>query len=307
MVAIDEEIMERISDGNQELYDDIYDGFREFLEKRAGKKNEGYYQENIHVSGLYDCKRKVVMSYYGFEKNPQDLAELLMFEIANFIHDLMAKWARQSKTFRLLGAEKVLSDFLPDMIAGKCDLILKHRKTGLIILTDTKTTHPNNFERYFDKLLKSSHVFQVNTYAMGIKNKGIKVDKKIMTYFDRGGSHNPVFIGVGDLPEETIHARIDGYVEAVKRYAQDKTLPVLHPLQFSTDKYNRVSARRPWNCDYCKYCGVSCGSYGDNFPSKERKVIGELVLGRLEVAPEYVSIADKLRQQYAQRQEEGED
>ena len=291
----------------QEIFNDIYDGLREFLVARAGKKNEGYYEENIHVSSLYDCKRKVVMSYYKFPKNDQDLAELLLFEIANFVHDLVAKWARRSKVFKLIGAEKVLTDFLPDMIAGKCDLLMKHKKTGKIILTDTKTAHPKNFEIFKQYLFKTSHKYQINTYRLGAKKKGINVDDMIMTYFDRGGSHNPLFYSVDKIPDEKLMARIDAYKAAVNKYAEDGTLPPLHPLQMSVDKYGNVNAKRPWNCDYCKFCDISCPSYGQAFPSKEKINVGTSDLGTFSVSAKFVPMAASLMRMWETRNEEGEE
>jgi hypothetical protein len=295
---------EKLDPLTQEIFTDIHDGLRDFLEERAGSKNENYYEENIHVSSLYDCKRKVVMSYYNFPKNKLDLSELLMFEIANFVHDLMAQWAAQSKVFKLIGAEEVLSDFLPDMIAGKCDLLMTHTPSGKTLITDTKTAHPKNFEMYSQYLLKASHKNQINTYAMGAKKKGIKVDGRIMTYFDRGGTHDPRFYEIEDIPEEVLMARIDTYKSAVKKYAEDKSLPPLQPLKITLDKTGRVFGTRPWHCDYCKFCTVSCDSYGGFFESKKKVQIGTSDFGFFMVDASFAPMAASLQRQWDTRLEE---
>ena len=296
---------EKLDPLTQEIFTDIHDGLRDYLEERASQKNENYYEENIHVSSLYDCKRKVVMSYYKFPKAKLDLSELLMFEIANFVHDLMAQWAGQSKVFKLIGAEKVLTDFLPDMIAGKCDLLMEHTASGKTIITDTKTAHPKNFDMYLKYLLKASHKNQINTYAMGAKKKGIKVDGRIMTYFDRGGTHDPKFYEIEEISEEKLMARIDDYKAAVTKYAEDKSLPPLCPLKFVI-KGSNVFAERPWNCNYCKFCDVSCDSYGDVFKPKDKVLIGTTDFGRLMVNPEFAPMAASLLRQWDSRLEEEE-
>ena len=298
MIKIDDNITVKISNK-------IYDEFEKYLNQRANGKNSKYYSTGIHVSSLDDCVRKVVMEYYNFEKKPRSLEDLLMFEIANFVHDLMGKAISASDKFELLAKERKLSQHLPDKISGKCDLIYRDIENDIVILSDTKTAHTNKFERFSDSMLMDSHRIQINMYKMGatyhhkIKNP----DMLLMTYFDRGGQHKPIFVSVAEIAETKLKEICSRYASAVNEYERTKSIPPLHPLSFTRNTKSEVLASRPWNCDYCQFCYISCQSWGAKFPSTKPKTkvnIGiEDMNGRLVVSMEFMPIADSLMRMYA--------
>lgn len=279
-----EEIKERINEK-------IKNAFFVYLDGRAEKKDKKYYKSGIHVSSLDDCVRKVVYRYYHLPHKKRDLAELIKFEVANFIHKLMADAIKQSPDFNLIGAEKKLTKGLPKNVSGKCDLLFTDTEFNITILSDTKTVHPNKFEKYFDFLLMDSTRIQINMYKMGSKKMNVAhPEYMVVTYFDSAGTHDPAFFEVGDIPEAVLLDIVKKYAVPVEQYP--KVMPGLHPIEISLDrKTGKIFAKKPWNCDYCEFYGVSCPSWGDDFPSKTKVHIGKSYGGiRIELDGQFVQL-----------------
>lgn len=233
------------------IINDMSDDLYAFLKARSDdKSNSDYFSGGIHCSSLDSCVRQVVMGYFKFPKKDLTIAELLMFEIANFCHRLMADWARQSDKFSMIGEEYDLTKGLPENVSGKCDIVIKHNDTDTVILADTKTAMPAAFKQYSQYLVKRSHELQGSTYKYGLKNLGTLIDLVIFTYFDRGGTNAPVYVAMPEMPDEVIEDTINVYREAVKEYEVNKKLPDKEPLIFET-KGNDVCVKKSWQCDYC--------------------------------------------------------
>ncbi len=228
-----------------------------FLQERNKNKDEYYNTAGIHVSQLDNCVRAVVMERFNFPKKELTLAELLMFEISNFVHRLILEWACNTDDFKFCGGERDLSEGLPDGISGKCDIIIEDKKTGLRILLDTKTAMPTAFKTYMDYLVKEAHILQGNAYKLALENLGEAVDLIIFTYFDRGGTNSPVYAVIPEVPEFVLENKFDLYKRAIEEYEKSKTLPPKEPPIFE-NKGNDILVKKSWKCDYCPYCNISC-------------------------------------------------
>ena len=266
------------------LSDDLY----KYLKKRSEAKGEYYKGKNVHVSGLDNCVRAVVMEAFDFPKKELTLAQLLMFEIADFIHRLMLNWASQSKNFKLIGGERNLSEGLPEGVSGKCDIILEHKKDNLRILLDTKTAMPAAFKTYSDYLVKESHKLQGASYKLALENLGESVDLTIFTYFDRGGTNSPIYAMLPEIPEFILKDKFNLYRQAIIDYEKDKILPDKEPPIF-TKKGNKIMVNKSWKCDYCAYCGVSCEGY----PNLDRKKAVEADMNNPELVLAYQKAQEK--------------
>ena len=288
------------------IINDMSDDLYAFLKSRSdAKNNSDYFSGGIHCSSLDSCVRQVVMKYFKFPKKDLTIAELLMFEIANFCHRLMADWARQSDKFSMIGEEYDLSKGLPENVSGRCDIVIKHNDTDTVILADTKTAMPAAFKKYSQYLVKRSHELQGNIYKYGLKNLGTLIDLVIFTYFDRGGTNAPVYAVMPNTLDEIIEDTIDVYREAVKEYEVNKKLPDKEPLIFET-KGNDVCVKKSWQCDYCKFCDVSCNGYPD-FDRKKTTKIGKVVGEQLEVNDKFINIHDELLKQYEKQKGSNKD
>ena len=289
-----------VDDIKQEMYEDLH----EFLKSRAEVKNNGsYYSSGIHCSSLDSCVRQVVMDYFKFPKKEPTMAKLLMFEIGNFVHRLVGRWANSSDKFELSGEEEILTEFLPGDISGKCDLNIKHRETGEKILIDTKTAMPNAFKIYSQYLVKKAHEIQLNAYSYGLKGKGEEPDNLMLTYFDRGGTNTPVYVDVQKMSEEEIEDIFIRYQKAVDDYKESKTMPPKVDLIFSR-KGSSIFAKKSWQCDYCDFCDVSCTGY----PGLDRKKalrVGRVVDGEFCIDDKFLKIQDDISYQYAKAESEG--
>jgi len=268
----------------KEMSDDLY----KFLLKRSKAKGEYYKGKNVHVSGLDSCVRAVVMEAFDFPKKELTLAQLLMFEIADFIHRLMLNWASQSKNFKLIGGERNLSEGLPEGVSGKCDIILEHKKDNLRILLDTKTAMPAAFKTYSDYLVKESHKLQGASYKLALENLGEIIDFVIFTYFDRGGTNSPVYALLPEIPEFILKDKFNLYRRAILDYEKDKLLPDKEPPIF-TKKGNKIMVKKSWVCDYCAFCSISCEGY----PELDRKKEIEADMNNPELVLAYQKAQEK--------------
>ena len=293
-----------MSDMKDKILKDMFDDLYSFLKKRSDdKSNSNYYSRgSIHCSGLDSCIRQVVMDYFKFPKKDLTMAELLMFEIANFCHRLMTDWARQSDRFEMIGEEHDITKGLPDMVSGKCDIVIKHKESGLNILNDTKTAMPSAFKSYSNYLVKRSHELQGKAYNYGLKNLETLIDLVIFTYFDRGGTNAPIYVAMSDISDEILENTFDIYKEAIKEYEINKKLPDKEPLIFEK-KNSEVYVKKSWQCDYCKFCDVSCGGYPD-FDRKKAKKIGVLVNSLLCIDKNFGHIHDEIFNQYIKKENE---
>jgi len=256
--------------------DKIREDFYKFLKQRAENKDKEYFGRNaIHCSSLDSCVRQVVFEYFDYPKKELTLAELLMFEISNFVHSLLREWSKNSKHFSLLADEFNLSDYLPDEITGKCDLVIQEKDTGKIILTDTKTAMPTAFKSYSNWLVKDSHKIQINSYRYALEKMGINVDEMIITYFDRGGTNQPIFVDIDSYSKQDIQNIFDKYITAIQRYKEEEVLPPKIDLEIEI-KDSSVYAKKSWQCSYCKYVDITCEGY-PNLDRKKAKEVGKLV------------------------------
>jgi hypothetical protein len=289
-----------IVDIKEEMMADLH----QWLKSRASDKdNSDYYSNGIHCSGLESCERKVVYNYFGLPKKDKTLAELLMFEIANMVHDLMGRWAKESEAFELIGEETVITEGLPEGVSGKSDLLIRHKDSNKTVLVDTKTAREGAFKN-MAWLIKPEHELQVNTYRMGYENLKQTIDEMILTYFDRGGSNSPVYVKLNKIDDTYILGRIDTYKKAIKEYGENKIEPPKKPLEFKISETGLLQAKKSWECDYCDFCGVSC----DGFPDLDRNIfksVGKISGDKLVVDPKYSHISAELTRQYNQQQSEG--
>ena len=288
------------NDIRQEMYDDLF----EFLKSRANSKDStNYYSNGIHCSSLDSCLRQVVMDYFKFPKKEYTMAQLLMFEIGNFVHRLVGEWAKASGKFELSGEEEILTEFLPGDISGKCDLNIRYKETGEKILVDTKTAMPKAFKVYSQYLVKKAHEIQLNAYNYGLKVKGEEPNNLMLTYFDRGGTNTPVYVNVQKMSDGELEDIFLKYQRAIDNYKENKILPAKIELTFSK-KGNTIYAKKSWQCDYCNYCGVSCTGYPGIDRSKPKEV-GKVVDVQFCIDSKFYEIQDELSEQFIEAENEG--
>ena len=282
---------------DQDMRENIFADFNNFLTKRYdGKENSEYFQNHIHVSSLSACKRQVVMDYYNFDKKQKTTAEMLMFEIANFVHRLMADWARESDQWEVIGEEMEVGDGLPELVTGRLDLFIRHKETGNTVLFDVKTVNPNAFQPWAAPIVKPEHELQVSTYKAALQKLQHQVDMIMLTYFDRGGTNSPVFATIEEVSPATVERIMAEYIKVVELYETTKTLPSLMPLTFKM-KDGKVTAKKNWQCDYCDFCGPSCEGWPE-FDRKNYKVVGKIADGMFDVYDKWAHIADVLYADY---------
>jgi len=288
------------NDIKQEMYEDLH----KFLKEKADKKNNGtYYSNGIHCSSLDSCLRQVVMDYFKFPKKEHTMAQLLMFEIGNFVHRLVGDWAKASGKFELTGEEEVLTEWLPGDLSGKCDLNIRHRETGEKILVDTKTAMPKAFKVYSQYLVKKAHEIQLNAYSYGLKDKGEEPDNLVLTYFDRGGTNTPVYVDVEKMSDEELEDIFITYQRAIDNYKENKILPSKIELTFSK-KGNTIYATKSWQCDYCDFCGVSCSGYPGIDRSKP-VLVGRLGDSGFCVDAKFYEIQEEISEQFVEAENSG--
>lgn len=239
------------------LLDDFY---AYMLDCNDAKDDDGYYSTGIHCSQLGMCKRKVVMDYFKFDKKQYGLTTLLMFEGGNHFHGMVQTWIGNSKRFKLLHENFIVTPGLPKPITGKLDVVFQDTITNLIILADVKTAMPNQFKQYMDTLPKENHQIQLTAYASGLTKLGIGYDKLAIMYFDRAGSNKPLIYFIE--PYLNIRVLFNEYINAVSDYENNKILP------------DRLKGKT-WECDYCDFKDVSCEGYiadeFEEFIDKENK------------------------------------
>jgi hypothetical protein len=290
----------------KQIIKDIESDFHTFLQARSDKKdNSRYYsQKAIHCSQLDTCTRQVVMDFYGFPKKDLTTAELILFEIANFVHRLMADWARQSDVFELIGNEYDLSAGLPDMVTGKSDIVTRHKGLDKNILFDTKTAMPNAFKKYYDYLVKESHRLQGGAYKRALANLGTLIDFVIFGYYDRGGTNKPVYVAMDGVEDFELDEVFERYLTAISEYDTTKVLPPKEPIIFEI-KQNKTSksllAKKSWQCSYCKFCDVSCEGY--EYLEKDFRVVGKLDKDGNLILKE--GLPNEVAEQYKQQNNEG--
>jgi len=291
----------------EKIIEDMSDDLYQFLKRRADNKanNQYYAGSSIHCSALDSCVRQVVLGYFKFPKKDLTIAELLMFEIANFCHRLMADWARQSDKFEMIGEEYDLTEGLPENVSGKCDIVIEHKKSGTKILNDTKTAMPSAFKQYSQYLVKRSHELQGGTYKYGLKNLGTLIDLVVFTYFDRGGTNAPIYVAMSEVSDEVIENTIDIYREAIKDYKHTKKLPAKEPLIFEV-KGDNIYVKKSWQCDYCKFCDISCKGYPE-FDRKKAVKVGTISDGIFCVFDNFYQLENELKEQYYKQNKTDDD
>ncbi len=233
---------------NIDLRDDLLDDFYTYMLDCNDAKDIDYYSTGIHCSSLGMCKRKVVMDYFKFEKKPCGLTTLLMFEGGNRFHSMVQTWIRNSKRFKLLHENFIVTPGLPKPITGKLDVVFQDTITELVILADVKTAMPNMFKQYMDSLPKENHQIQLTSYGSGLTKLGIHYDLLALMYFDRAGSNKPLIYFIEPYPD--IEHLFDEYILAQLRYEQDKILPPRLD--------NVLDKGQAWECDYCDFNTISC-------------------------------------------------
>lgn len=278
---------------DQDMRENIFADFHSFLSQRYNKEEGSeYFSNHIHVSSMTACKRQIVMDYFDFEKKEKTTAEMLMFEIANFVHRLMAEWARQSDQWEVLGEEMEVGEGLPELVNGRLDLFIRHKGSGKTVLFDVKTVNPNAFQPWAAPIVKPEHELQVSTYKMALNNLQHQVDMLMLTYFDRGGTNSPVFATIDEISPTEINRRMAEIIAVVERYEKTKELPPLMPLDFKM-KVMKVTAKMNWRCAYCDFCGPSCEGW-PGFDRKNYKVVGKVSDGIFQVYDKWAHLSDQI-------------
>jgi hypothetical protein len=237
--------MNQIADISQDLLDDFYNYM---IDNNNAKDEEGYYSSGIHCSQLGMCKRKIVMDYFKFERKQYGLPTLLQFEGGNHFHEIVQTWIRNSKRFKLLHENFIVTPGLPKPITGKLDVVFQDTVTNLIILADVKTAMPLMFKQFIHTLPKENHIIQVTSYGEGLTKLGIHYDLLAVMYFDRAGSNKPLIYIVEPYPD--IKELFKDYILAVMLYEHEKILPPR--LDDVLDK------SQSWECGYCDFLNISC-------------------------------------------------
>lgn len=228
----------------EEIKNRLIIDFTEYMKDIFDDK-EDYFKNGIHCSSLGMCKRQVVLDYYGFDKKPMDLGQMLRLYSGTEKHELVQNWLDKSERFEVLHSEFEVSEGLPGDFVGRLDNVILDKATGKIGLTDTKTQNAMAFKRYIASLPKQNHIYQLSSYALGYKKMGFPYDFLMLLYYSTG-SDDPVMFqvdyykGIEDLMQE--------YIDAVKDYVTD----ILPDRVRASDKENK------WMCSYCPFNEISC-------------------------------------------------
>lgn len=201
--------------------------------------------EKLHSSDLgqveYGCLLQVWLRLRGAEAKPESPGQALMFYKAHLIHLSYQEWmlrhleAWSGGEWRGMYAEEPV--YLGELgRAGSCDMLIRHEPSKTYVVVDFKSQRAAAF-KYSDGV-KPQYVPQVSDYAGQL---GAAYSLVLVT--DREGSNFIDQYVVEVVDTEPLWQRL----ERAARGASPP--PAIAPAK----------GKLPWQCDYCKYLGISCG------------------------------------------------
>ena len=242
------------------MKDKIYNEFYKFIKGKIENKDPEYYNNDIHVSGLYGCLRANVMRQHRdkFKSKERTLAEYIQLYFGVLGHKMIEEFAESlSDNVEFIGSEIDLTEYLPKGIAGRMDLLVKDKATGKYYLLDLKTMRPNAFK--FGNLVKESYIVQTNTYLKGLvkKDKAYKDAELLLIAMDRSGTNDMQVLDIPKLDEKVVDNIIEQNLYALKIYNDLGILPNKELPKLKI-KGKPIDNKLTWQCGYCEFYNISC-------------------------------------------------
>ena len=209
-------------------------------------KEHEWNKDKLHISDLGTtidgCPRQLWLRLHGAKERPLHLGELLMFDAGQRIHDRMVE------ALTLGGCEVVDSEKQTELdgLTGRYDIKIKH--DGETIIADFKTVRGAAFSHLTEP--KPSHILHVRGYL-----KAENIEKGMIIYIDREGQN-----GIRVLNTERNDNLVNEAIKTLKNIQNGDEPPILKPILDVVERkqFKTLYVRQPWNCNYCKYCDVSC-------------------------------------------------
>jgi len=255
----------------------------EMLEKGIPKlKDHEWDKDKLHISDLGTvidgCPRQLWLRLHGAKERPLHLGELLMFDAGQRIHDRMVE------ALKLGGCDVIDSEKETELdgLTGRYDIKIRDGKQ--IIIGDFKTVRGAAFGHLTEP--KPSNVLQVLGYL-----KAENADKGMLIYIDREGQN-----GIRTFEIERCDEAIDEAVKTLKNIQNGDEPPILKPILDIVERkqFSTLYVKQPWNCNYCKYCDVSCQG-ALSYDLRANEIAGRIKDGEYEPENEkYTEIVKEL-------------
>ena len=264
----------------------------EALEKGL-RENQGEYEWNeskIHISDLdiyledAGCERQFWLRVRGFDKKAHHAGEKLMFSLGNDIHEKAVNLLKIGLNgWEVHDVEKKVN---LEGITGRTDLILKNGNEKMIV--DLKSVRGKSFN-YLDEP-KKSNVLQVQSYMMAED-----IDKGRLFYIDREGQNF-----AKEFPVERNDEKVNKAIKYAKMIfdSEEKPFRMKPKIRYRQNKNNKaVYIKQPWQCNYCRFCDISCkGALPKEYREINRVVGYEYEGEGIEVKPKYKELEGILKE-----------
>jgi len=183
---------------------------------------------HFYISEAGKCPRQVYFSFKGLPKKDFAPSFLMLFDLGDNVHKMVAKAMLSSKEVEVLALEK---DIPPEeIISGRFDQIIKVGNELFIL--DVKSINSRAYS--YLKAPKEDNVLQINLYL-----HYFDIKKGVLLYVDKDTLKKKEWIIEYDkeVAEETING-----LNLLRKQIDSNTLP------------NRLKEYpKIWKCRYCQY------------------------------------------------------
>lgn len=245
-------------------------------------------KEYLYVTDIGSCPKKVMMGFGKYEKKPLSPQEKLMFDIADFLHYKVMLLLKDSNRFVVIKNEYKLNDGLPTLWHGRCDDILFDLNDKKFLILEIKSTR--GFVKNME-LPKNNHEIQTKIYINALRKMHWNIDCGILIYFDRSGSNEPQEYPINyipDIDDDLINNKFNIYEQYYTEYKQYKVLPEILSRVIKRTK-NEFKLVPNWQCDLCKFRGLSC------YPDLRINKIAEIKNSKLIIRKDYEQYENDIR------------